>query len=182
MTIALPQSVSIKGAKFICCREALVTRAYPDGEFDDGTPRFSLAFGSQTPRVKEGETITIEQAFPRLLADIASREPDVNRVLKIMLSQPQFDALFSLYYQAGWDELKAVADLFNDGTPGLATRQFAEYYRDSKGRVKEGLARRRCKEIALAENGDYGDISRFPFYDGDPHFVRRQYKPFPETL
>lgn len=182
MTIENPQHVSLNGAKFVCCREALVTRAYPDGEFADGTPKYSLAFGSQSPRPKEGDKTTIEEAFPRLRADITSREPDLNRRLKIILPRHIFDALFSLYYQAGSDELREVSDLFNARKFGLAIRKFAEYFHNAKGEESDGLARRRCLEITLAMAGDYGDIAQYPFYDGDPHKVIRQYKPFPETI
>lgn len=179
MTVASPQQSTINLAKFVACREALVTVAYPDGTFADGSPRLSYAFGSLA---KDGDKITIEQAFPLLQADLKERAAILNRKLTVLLPQEQFDAFLSLYYQSGNKALHPVGDLFNASEWELAIAKFRDFDKNSKGVFSKGLLRRRLKEIGLAEGGNYGDISRFPFFDGDPHKVPRQMMPFPEGL
>src|SRR6476659_2848064 len=102
-------SLSRNGLLQLAGFEALVLTAYKDGE------HHSIGFGSNDPKLKPGDTITAKEAFTRLKADVAKREPIVNKALKVPVTQHQFDALFSLYYQGGSDGLKAVADLINAG-------------------------------------------------------------------
>src|SRR3712207_4650644 len=123
----MPMRVSLNGLEFIACREALVTVAYHDGKHPDGTPKWSIGFGSQTPPPKEGDTITVADAFERLKADVRSREPAVNKALTREISQHAFDALFSLYYQAGSAAMQAVADKFNSGPEIWAILEFAAW-------------------------------------------------------
>lgn len=160
------------GIKFICCREALMTHAYHDGNHKDGTPKYSIGFGSQLPAPQPDDIITTDEAFLRMIDHVQLNDRTIRRRLEVEVKQREWDALASLYYQAGNDELTAVASLFNLGLKTLAVLKFAEYHAGS-----EGLAKRRYREMKMAIDGDYSDISTYPLYYGGS--ATRQAVPFP---
>lgn len=163
------------GIKFICKREALCTVAYKDGKHDDGSPKYSIGFGSQRPLVLPGDTITIDGAFARMIAHVRDNDRDIGRRLKnTVIKQREWDALASLYYQAGVDELKAVAVLLNSGDSVWGILEFAKHHNDNKG-----LAKRRIREMAMACDGYYGDLATYFLIDGDPDTTTMQAVPFP---
>lgn len=176
---------SWNGIKFICCREALVTVAYHDGDNKDGTPKYSIGFGSQTPKVSEGDRITVEEAFKRQRAHIADNDAVIGKLLQVIVTQHEWDAISSLYYQSGTVALRRVTALFNLGYPMEAVRAFMEFdealdpTRQEKRRV-DGLTKRRIREMILAVDGYYGDISRHLYFDGDPRATPREWREFPE--
>lgn len=173
---------SSNGAKFIACREALVTRAYVDGNHRDGTPKYSIGFGSQTNEPKDGDTITIEAAFARLRADILSRDAIIGRAIKVTITQSQWDSIASLFYQAGTRALTTAATAFNEGDPTLAVGQFMRFNSGADGKPTPGHTKRRIREMIMAIDGWYGDLSQVPFFDGNPRMVARQFMPFPEGI
>lgn len=174
------QSVSVLGAKFLACREALVLAAYADGvEESSGRVRYSIGFGSQTPEVLPDQTITVPEAFDRLRADIAAREEAVNRALSLPVSQGAFDALFSLYYQAGSAALRDVANSFNQNAEPIAALAFARWPFGQSRIPTPGHAKRRIAEMAMAM-GNYGDLSKLAFYPGNPRQTARELIDFPE--
>ena len=182
MTITNPQHASIDGIKFIACREALATHAYIDGQHDDGTPKFSIGFGSQTLMPALGDVISIDDAFARLKIDINERELAVNASLAVVVSQSSFDALMSLYYQAGSDALAAVAAMFNNGPPAFAIAEFINWNFGSSRVPTEGHTKRRIREMIMALDDHYGDLTRLPFFEGNPREVPRQWMHFPEGM
>jgi len=167
--------LSRNGTIFLACREAIVTVAYQDG------PHCSIGMGSNDPSLKPGDAITVKEAFARLKRDVASREAIVNRLLKVPVSQQQFDALFDLYYQngnkpdgqgrRGFDHM---ASLINARDFGAAAAYFPECDRNSAGQQMAGLHKRRVLEQAVFLRGDYGDLSTVPFWPGDPKTTPRQ--------
>lgn len=162
------------GIKFICRREALVTVAYKDGKHDDGSPKYSIGFGSQTPVVAPGDTITVDDAFVRMMAHVDLNDADIRRNIKVAVKQCEWDAVASLYYQEGFDALKAVAGLFmTKRSSAWAIREFANWHKDS-----DGLLKRRLDEIAMAR-GHYGDLETYKYFDGDPETTLMQSVPFP---
>lgn len=173
MTTASPQHVSINGLIFLCQREALVTCAYRDGGTDEH-PKWSIGAGSQT-NVKEGDVITLPEAFKRLRADVAEREKTLNRKLTVQLTPWAFDALFSIFYQRGTAALNRIGDLFNAGQTDAAIWAFTEFPNGAAGGFSPGHAKRRAREMMVAWDANYGDLSKIPFYDGDPRKVEKQW-------
>src|ERR1044072_7051385 len=109
---------SRQGLLFLARREGLVFTAYQDGE------HMSIGFGSNDPKLREGDQITVNDAFDRLKKDVERREGAVERALRRPVSQQQWDAIFSLYYQGGSDGLKAVANHVNNNDMKLAAEEF----------------------------------------------------------
>lgn len=185
MTAETPQSVSIRGAKFVAVREALVTHAYHDGEYPDGRPKYSIGFGSQTPPPKEGDVITIEDAFNRLRADIFVRETAVNKALSVTVPQGVFDALFSLYYQGGTGHLLGVAQVFNANggkATGFACAEFHKWNFGANKIPTDGHTKRRMREGIMALDGNYGDLSVVQVFDGNPREVKSRWMEFPDAI
>lgn len=183
MSVESPQHVTPRGLVFKVQREAIVTRPYPDGKFRRG-PRagelkWSQGVGSQTnwrtqppSEVKpEDPPIGIPEAIKWLRFGVAARELDVNRALKVVIKPHEFDALISLYYQAGSKAMKAVAELFNaaetDAETDLAIEKFLDYRSGENGVVTRGHTKRRIREMVMGYDANYGDQSVYPFFDGD---------------
>lgn len=161
--------------KFICRREALVRVAYVDGKQKDGSPKYSIGFGSQTPVVVPGDTITVEGAFLRMMNHVAANDVTIGRRVKVTIMQQEWDALASLYYQAGSAPLKAVTELFNAGVgSAIAILELAKWHANV-----DGLAKRRVREMAMAVDGYYGNIETYILYNGDPRTTDKQEVPFP---
>jgi GH24 family phage-related lysozyme (muramidase) len=88
---------SREGIQFIAGREALVLVAYEDGEHPDGKPRYSIGFGDNS--AKAGDKIAPDEAWKNLVANVRLREKVVNGTLTKPVTQHQFDAIMSAYYQ-----------------------------------------------------------------------------------
>lgn len=173
--MAAAMQTSRNGKLFRCCREAMVLVAYQDGK------HFSIGFGSNNPHLREGDTITPAEAFMLLNRDTAVRDQDLNRALKASVSQVQFDAIGSFYYQngnkpdgQGRPGFKTLVALVNSGDMAAAAAYFLECDRDSAGVQHQGLHDRRLLEQKLFLTGDYGDISKFPLYTGNPRTTPRK--------
>src|SRR4051812_37436633 len=119
-------NTSWNGIKFICAREALVTAAYRDGGTDEH-PKYSIGFGSQIPPVQPGDTISIEEAFSRMKEHIARNDVTIGRLLNAVVTQSVWDALASLYYQAGSLALRSVTVKVHHGPIELMVLDFANW-------------------------------------------------------
>lgn len=153
---------SRKGLLFIAAREALVLSAYQDGE------HMSIGFGSNDPKLKPGDTITVKEAFERLRRDVTPRAEQVNKRLMVRVLQHEFDALFSCYYQSGTDALEEIAAAVNVKDRPSIARAYLNHDTNAKGIPLDGLLKRRARELCLHLTGEYGDIGRIPFWRGDP--------------
>ena len=165
--------------KFICQREALVTVSYEDGRNEDGSPKYSIGFGSQTPPPQVGDSITIEDAFARVKVDISDRAKIVDRVLDFPVEQHEFDALVSLFYQSGTAALNDVAEWLSLGDRNRAMIAMSSYVKKEDGTFSIGLMKRRHLELMIFAKADYGDLSMIKVYNGDPKIVRPIEMPFP---
>lgn len=100
------------------------------------------------PPVTEGMTITKQQANDILRADLKAVEADVDRLVKVALTQNQFDVLVSFHFNTGaLGRSTALARLnagFYDQVP-----QLLSLYNKAGGKVLNGLVRRRAAEVAL---------------------------------
>lgn len=165
-------NASWNGIKAIACREALVLVAYWDKS------RWSKGFGYLATGGED--STTIEQAFADLKAHIAKNDLIIAKFLHCDVTQPQWDAVASLYYQRGTAALEAVTDFYNRMAPAKAWKEFLNWNSGQDGIETEGHTMRRIRESAMSAYGDYGDISKYKLYAGDPHTTSYVWTPFPE--
>lgn len=100
--------------------------------------------------VREGDTVTEEQAEAMLLADVSEASRAVARAVTVPLTACQRDALVSWVYNvgAGAAERSTLVRRLNAGEYSVVPRELARWNRGG-GRVLPGLVRRRADEAAL---------------------------------
>ncbi len=99
-------------------------------------------------KVVPGLRLTEPEAAKILDADLDECERDVNRLVKVPLTQGQFDALVSFTYNCGTGNLRKLIAPLNKGDYNGTRAKFPLYTR-SKGQVLRGLVRRRTGEVGL---------------------------------
>ncbi len=106
----------------------------------------TIGWGHYGADVKAGQTISQEEADALLLSDLERFVKYTNTYTKnLALNQNQFDALVSFCYNCGPGTLKKLVS-------GRTVEEIAEHitdYNKSKGKVLNGLVRRREKEKEL---------------------------------
>ena len=98
--------------------------------------------------------ITKDQAIALFKTDISPREASVNKVVKVPLTQYQFDALVSITYNSGVLGSPLLDDL-NKGNYEAASKDILKYRITSNGKVLQGLINRRTDESRLFSTGKY---------------------------
>lgn len=102
-----------------------------------------------TKGVTPGMTCTRSQAVQWLLEDSAEAAAAVRRLVKVPLTQNQFDALVSLVFNTGPDPLtKTLGKRLNAGDYEGAAVQFSKWIY-AKGKKLNGLVARRKAEATL---------------------------------
>lgn len=111
----------------------------------------TIGYGT-TAGVKIGQTITKDRAEELLRADVAAFERHVLRLVKVPLTQGQFDALVAFVYNigAGAFEKSTMLRQLNAGLYADAAQQF-DRWNQAGGKVLAGLTRRRAAERAMFE-------------------------------
>ena len=101
-------------------------------------------------KVKAGDVISHARAEELLRGDLAKFEHHIEGLVKVKLSQDQFDALVSFCYNLGPTNLRSstLLKLLNQGDYPLAAAEFRNW-RKAGGRVLKGLERRRKAEEKL---------------------------------
>jgi len=99
-----------------------------------------------------GDTITKERAEELLREDVKRFEGYVDRLVKVPLTQGQYDALVSFVYNLGPGALErsTLLDQLNRGDYDSAAEQFGRWV-FAGGKTLAGLVRRRAAERALFE-------------------------------
>lgn len=159
-----PMRLSPEGLKFIKGFESYVAYVYDDKvpavkgkyrEYKGGPVKGTLTIGyghtnaAKHPlKVVPGTRITEAQAAEILDVDLDECEEAVNRLVKVPMSQGQFDALVSFTFNCGEANLKKLIAPMNRGNYATTYAKFDEFIR-SKGEVMRGLVRRRDGEQAL---------------------------------
>lgn len=135
---------SNKGRNFIKGFEALRLVAYPDP--GTGGKPWTIGWG-HTKGVKQGDSITQEQAEQFFSDDLAVFELTVNSAIKRPMTQNQFDALVSLTFNIGGPVFagSTLVKKFNAGDIKGAADEFPKW-RNSAGKVMPGLVKRRAAE------------------------------------
>jgi lysozyme len=138
---------SQKGIDLIKSSEGLRLTAYPDPA--TGGEPWTIGYGT-TRGVKPGMKITAEQAEQYLKADVARFEPELAALVKVPLSQNQWDALMSFVYNLGSANLASstLLKLLNAGDYARAADQFPRWNK-AAGKELPGLTKRRAAEQAL---------------------------------
>lgn len=114
---------------------------------------WTIGYG-HTKGVYAGMTCTTEQAEKWLRLDVEEAEEDVNRLVKVSLSQPQFDALVDFVFNLGGTKFASstLLRLINAGNFKYASKEFERWNR-AGGIVRDGLTRRRLAEKDLFLQG-----------------------------
>jgi lysozyme len=141
--------------------EGLFLKAYkcPAGVWTIGWGHTGLKHNDGT--VRAGRVITKAQAEELLRADLNGKyAPGVARLLKVRVTQAQFDALVSFHFNTGALGKSTLLKRINEGKMEEAAEQFVRWTkaRDPKTgqRVElRGLVRRRRAERALFLGGDW---------------------------
>lgn len=123
--------------------------AYPDPGSKDGRP-WTIGWGHTGPEVVKGLVWTQAKADQVFLEDLRIREDRINKILRVPVTQGQFDALVLFSYNVGLPALEAstLLRLLNAGDYGGARAQFARWNKND-GKVMRGLIRRRASEVGL---------------------------------
>lgn len=146
----MPQTTSPDGYALIKAHEGLRLAAYRDP-----VGIWTIGHG-HTGDVQAGDVITAHQADVLLATDVAVAEAAVRRLVRVPLTQGQFDALVSFVFNLGEGRLadSTLLILLNGQNYAGAAREFGKWV---KGRVKgrkvtlPGLVKRRAEERALFE-------------------------------
>lgn len=122
-------------------------------DYDDGTGVITIGYGHTNlagvpPKVFKGQKITEPQADEILAADLAAVEKDVERFIKVPMTQSQFDALVSFHFNTGALGKSSIDDKINAGNPAAAMSTLL-MYDHAGGRQMDGLTRRRQAERML---------------------------------
>ena len=100
--------------------------------------------------MRRGDTCTAEQATAWLREDVQWAEAAVGTLVKVPLTQPQFDALVSFVFNVGHGAFgrSTMLSRLNAGDYQGAADQFPAWNRGASG-VLPGLVARRAAERAL---------------------------------
>lgn len=148
--------ISIQGVTAIAQHEALRTAVYYDQ-----AGHATIGYGH---KIKPGESfisISADDALTILAADVGVAEDAVNALVRVGLSQSQFDALVSLVFNIGSGNFRSSTLLrrLNGGDYAGALAQFGVWNKVRSGGglvVSNGLVSRRAAEAALFAAGtDY---------------------------
>ena len=118
----------------------------------------TIGYGS-TKGVKEGDSITQEDADKLLMHEIKEYEGYINDLVEVDLEQNQFDALVSWVFNLGPAKLKSstLLKVLNakdyEGVPAQIKR-----WNKAGGKVLQGLVRRREAESLLFTGEDWSTI------------------------
>lgn len=122
--------------------------------YQDSVGVWTIGYGWTQPvdgkPIRAGMTIKQETAERLLKTGLVSYEIDVSRLVKVSLTQGQFDALVSFTYNLGARSLSTSTLLrkLNAGDYAGAADEFLRWNK-AGGKVLNGLSRRREAERAL---------------------------------
>lgn len=118
------------------CPANVWTIGYGTTVYPDGRP------------VRQGDRCTQEQAEHWLAFDLAKFADDVERLVKVPITQTQFDALVSFHYNTGALGKSTLLVRLNELHYDAAAREFLKWTK-AKGKVLGGLVKRRAAEMQL---------------------------------
>ncbi len=119
--------------------------------YRDSVGVLTIGYGS-TGGIKEGQTITQEQAEEMLVDDLDAAAEGVRKLVTVPLNQGQFDALCDFVFNLGEGRLRESTLLrrLNAGLYQQAAAQF-QFWVMAGGKQLPGLVKRRAAERAMFE-------------------------------
>lgn len=137
------------GIDLIHSFESLRLKAYPDPGSKDGKP-WTIGFGSTGADIGPGTVWTKEKADQRFANDLGKFEKAVSSLVRVPLTQHQFDALVSFTYNLGAGSLKSstLLKMLNAGDYEGAGKQLLRWTKND-GIEMSGLVRRRKAELKM---------------------------------
>lgn len=137
------------GIDLIHSFESLRLKAYPDPGSKDGKP-YTVGWGSTGSDIGAGTVWTKEKADQRFASDLSKFEQAVSLLVKVPLTQYQFDALVSFTYNLGIGSLKSstLLKMLNEGDYSNAGLQLLRWTKND-GVEMAGLVRRRKAELKM---------------------------------
>ena len=133
---------------------------------------WTIGYGITDPsHAFEGNTITREFAEQLLIQHVAQDEISCRQLIKVPLSQPQWDAVVSLCYNIGPGAF-ARSTLLRKLNQSDFTGAYAEFPRWNRagGKVVQGLVNRRKEEAGMFLTGTtYTKDERFDAEESKPH-------------
>lgn len=147
---AYPDPASVLGKA--CTARKLQMRDYrkvPGWQNMSGAP-WTIGWGHTGPEVKPGLRWTQRQADDQFRADLHKFETGVSALVRVPLTQGQFDALVSFSYNLGIGNLQqsTLLAMVNARNFDGAAEQFKRWNK-AGGKVLRGLVRRRAAEQCL---------------------------------
>jgi lysozyme len=141
------------GLQHIMEAEGVRTVAYKDSK---GIP--TIGVGHTGPDVHLGMKASTEQIKAWLVNDVKTAEDAVNKLVKVLLTQNQYDALVSFVFNVGSGafEKSTLLKRLNSGDIQGAAGEFPRWSL-ADGKVLRGLMNRRLIEQELFLNGDEND-------------------------
>ena len=115
---------------------------------------WTIGYG-HTKGVREGDTVTDEEADIMLQQDLKAAEDTVN-AQGLALSQLQFDALVSLVYNIGSGNFQSstlLKKLRENVKPNAQLEKWWKVWNKAGGKTLKGLERRRLAEYTLYSKG-----------------------------
>jgi lysozyme len=116
--------------------------------YKDQRGLWTIGYG-HTAGVHAGMTITREQAEAFLASDIRTAADSVNQVVRVKLTQPQFDSLVDFAFNVGTSSFR-LSTLLREVNAGRFPEAIAQFslWDHCGGIVNAGLLRRRKAEAA----------------------------------
>jgi lysozyme len=114
---------------------------------------WTIGYGT-TKNVKKGDTVTLAQAEIMIAQDVAESESYVNKLVKVPITQDEFDALVAFVYNVGAGNFKSSTLLkkLNKGDHHSVPEQMLRWNKGG-GMILAGLTRRRTSEGTLFATG-----------------------------
>ena len=126
--------------------------------YQDAVGVWTIGYG-HIKGVKEGMTITKQQAEEMLLEELVEYENYVLEAVNHQLDQCMFDALVSWTYNLGPSNLNSstMLKVLNAGDYDAVPEQIKRWNK-AGGKVLQGLVRRREAEALLFEGKDWSNV------------------------
>lgn len=110
----------------------------------------TIGYG-HTSGVREGDRVTEEEAEKLLRSDLMDAEEDVERLVRVPLTQNQFDALVSFVYNVGMGSFFSstlLKKINNDPNDPTIPDEFRKWVK-AAGETLPGLVKRRDAEAKM---------------------------------